>query len=177
MKTCTRCKATRGLSSFHKRVRASDGLNSWCKDCFSIYKKQKRAKKHEAAGTTPRIHGDAEARFMSYLSEPDENGCILWTGATNRGGYGQTSTTITGKQVMALAHRYSFELANGPIPLGSVIHHICHVRLCVNPDHLVNATNLDNIIESHLVVTLKVRVKELEKENKKLRTQLKKGSW
>lgn len=34
------------------------------------------------------------------------------------------------------AHRISYEIANGPIPEGMQLDHICHTRMCVNPDHL-----------------------------------------
>lgn len=33
MKTCTKCKKSKSLSEFHKRARASDGLQSSCKRC------------------------------------------------------------------------------------------------------------------------------------------------
>ena len=35
-----------------------------------------------------------------------------------------------------LVHRYAYEWANGPIPDGLVIDHLCRVTACVNPDHL-----------------------------------------
>lgn len=44
-----------------------------------------------------------------------------------------------------LAHRYSWELAYGEIPPHKVIDHLCHVRSCVNPDHLRIATHTQNM--------------------------------
>lgn len=33
MKTCAKCKATKACSEFNKRKKASDGLDTWCRDC------------------------------------------------------------------------------------------------------------------------------------------------
>jgi hypothetical protein len=33
-------------------------------------------------------------------------------------------------------HRFSFELANGPLGKSMNVHHTCLNRLCVNPAHL-----------------------------------------
>lgn len=33
MKRCPKCGLTQSRSDFHKRARASDGLNEWCKSC------------------------------------------------------------------------------------------------------------------------------------------------
>lgn len=33
MKRCSHCKKLKAKSKFHKHKKASDGLNSWCKDC------------------------------------------------------------------------------------------------------------------------------------------------
>lgn len=41
---------------------------------------------------------------------------------------------------MIPAHRFSYELVNGPVPEGHTLDHTCHVTLCVNPDHLQLAT-------------------------------------
>ena len=42
------------------------------------------------------------------------------------------------------AHRYAWERANGPIPEGMEIDHICHTPLCCNPDHLRLADRSEN---------------------------------
>jgi HNH endonuclease len=55
--------------------------------------------------------------------------CVLWTGYVTGAGYPQAGRCT-------LVHRRMYELAHGPIPPGYVVHHACHVKTCVNPDHL-----------------------------------------
>lgn len=50
----------------------------------------------------------------------------------------------TGVAKMA-AHRFSWELSNGPIPTGMWVLHHCDNPRCVRPDHLFLGTRLDNI--------------------------------
>ena len=71
----------------------------------------------------------------------DKSGdCWLWTASTNELGYGQMN--VGGKH--RKAHRISYELANGPIPKGLMIDHICHTPSCVRPEHLRLATSKQN---------------------------------
>lgn len=83
-------------------------------------------------------------RFWSKVEKGA--GCWNWTGTSRLDGYGSISIGgRTGKRW--LAHRYSFELANGPIPAGAEIDHQCINRACVNPSHLrvVNSKqNMEN---------------------------------
>lgn len=39
MKRCSKCRATRPLSSFYPNPRYKDGLHCWCKACLRAYKR------------------------------------------------------------------------------------------------------------------------------------------
>lgn len=81
---------------------------------------------------------DRLAAMVDFTSSPD--GCWLWTGVRDRGGYGQT--TVKGKTKNA--HRTVYKAVVGPIADELQIDHLCRVRHCVNPDHLEPVTPLEN---------------------------------
>ena len=63
--------------------------------------------------------------------------CILWTGHENPHGYGRCWFPLDRDEPHhAYAHRVLYTLIRGPIPDGFALHHICHVKLCVNAYHL-----------------------------------------
>lgn len=69
-----------------------------------------------------------------FWQKVDRSGaCWIWKGAGNSAGYGRFRP-VSG--VLVYAHRYAYELANGPIQEGMSIDHRCHNRMCVNPNHL-----------------------------------------
>lgn len=95
-----------------------------------------------------RRHGDPTGG-ITYYSSPEEafaaktewrGECLEWTGSRMRNGYG--TTTVNRGSV--LAHRYAWERANGPIPEGMEIDHICHNRACANVEHLRLVTSAQN---------------------------------
>lgn len=88
-------------------------------------------------GITDKKLGPGEERFWEKVQKLDK--CWWWTGALSFG-YG----TISVDGVRRPAHRYSYELANGPIPEGMDIDHICHNPACVRPEHLRVATRKQN---------------------------------
>jgi HNH endonuclease/AP2 domain len=42
------------------------------------------------------------------------------------------------------AHRVSYALRYGSVPEGKIVDHMCHVRHCVNPDHLRAVSHKQN---------------------------------
>lgn len=57
-------------------------------------------------------------------------------------GYGFIWSKPHGRSLQA--HRVSWEIANGPIPEGLVIDHLCRNPSCVNPEHLEPVTVAEN---------------------------------
>ena len=82
------------------------------------------------------------ARFWAKVAKgmPDE--CWLWTAAIGTHGYGVFGIMDGTKTVTS--HRLSYEIHNGPIPIGKSILHSCDVRACCNPGHLRSGTHRDN---------------------------------
>lgn len=81
-------------------------------------------------------------RFVAKFQEVPEIGCWIWTGYTDRDGYG--SVTINKRSYRA--HRVAYEAKHGMIPHGLVIDHLCRQPSCVNPDHLRAVTNRENLM-------------------------------
>ena len=81
-------------------------------------------------------------RFWAKVHKTDT--CWLWTGSTfhrppnNYGRMRRDDKTL-------FAHRFSYELHNGPIPSGGMVLHSCDNPLCVRPDHLRLGTHQDNM--------------------------------
>jgi hypothetical protein len=81
------------------------------------------------------------SRFESKHEAVTESGCWLWTGSKNNKGYG----IFCPSKKHELAHRISWQIANGPIRDGLCVLHKCDTPSCVNPTHLFLGTRLENI--------------------------------
>lgn len=113
-----------------------------------------RFRKYGDANYVTRYFGDEARNFWAKVHIPaDRAACWVWTGAINSGGYG--SFGASGSSVEA--HRWSYRNANGPLPLGKELDHICHTRdktclgglsclhrRCVNPAHLEPVVQREN---------------------------------
>lgn len=74
--------------------------------------------------------------------------CWVWVGRVWNHGYG--SIDEHGQRI--LAHRASWEIANGPLPkwsgrIETVVRHRCDNPICVRPGHLEVGTALDNMAD------------------------------
>lgn len=83
-------------------------------------------------------YATAEESFLARTRSDGE--CVIWTGSLYPNGYG----TIYVNRRSVRAHRYAWERANGEIPDGMTIDHMCHNRACVNVEHLRVVTNAQN---------------------------------
>lgn len=68
--------------------------------------------------------------------------CWMWSGRTDDDGYGVISVNRKNRR----AHRVAFEMHHGRAPVGFVLHS-CDEPGCVNPGHLREGSNVDNMTD------------------------------
>ncbi len=86
------------------------------------------------------------SKFWERVSKSSPEKCWEWTGCYSRK-YGRLMLQKNG---WVSAHRISYELFFGKIPIGQGQHGVCVLHKCdnpkcVNPHHLFLGSNLDNI--------------------------------
>lgn len=119
------------ICSFHSCAREAAAKEM----CHAHYKQQAIGKPLSPLSKRSLSH---QERFDQKVLRGD--GCWEWHGAKTTSGYGHFYFDGKNRQ----AHRVSYIWANGPIPEGMQIDHICHNRACVNPAHLRPVTAKQN---------------------------------
>lgn len=84
-----------------------------------------------------------EDRFWEKVQKTET--CWNWKGAADQKGYGRFGIK---QGLIVLAHRFSYELLVGPIPVGLTLDHLCRNPSCVNPAHLEPVTLSENLRRS-----------------------------
>lgn len=82
------------------------------------------------------MDADARLAFWEWVPRRPSGGCWLWTGATDKDGYG----VYRGRQ----AHRVAWQAAGLTLDPALTLDHLCRTRLCCNPDHLDQVTRGEN---------------------------------
>lgn len=103
--------------------------------CNAHYIRKSRGKPMDPPVRNPAAT-DTE-RFWTKVNKT--SGCWIWTGAT-MSGYG----IFRMHSRNFVAHRVAYMWANGPIPNGYEVDHMCFTRACVNSDHLRLLTHQQN---------------------------------
>lgn len=90
-----------------------------------------------------------EEIYDAFWRRVDKSGsCWMWKGATRgmplQGLYGDFQF----RKTRIAAHRFSYTISKGRIPIGLYACHKCDNTLCVKPDHLFLGTNQDNQLDA-----------------------------
>lgn len=86
-------------------------------------------------------------RFWSKVRKTDN--CWLWNASKVTSKSGLSYGEIWTGDRKQLAHRVSWKMANGSIPEGLTLDHLCRNTLCVRPDHLEVVSLKENILRGN----------------------------
>ena len=100
-----------------------------------------------------------EERLAKHSILDEETSCLVWQAGKNQG-YG----ILSHKRKLLKAHRVAYQVHVGFLEEGSIVHHVCANRACVNPQHLQQVSPTNNVAEMLERQYYISRIAELEKE-------------
>lgn len=86
------------------------------------------------------------ARFEAKTIPEPNTGCLLWTGGINEHGYG----VFWNGERLEKAHRFALRAAGVEVPTDLDVRHTCDTPGCVEAQHLVVGTTLENVADMWL---------------------------
>lgn len=106
-----------------------------------------RLRNHGDVNAASRMRGEGSTHALRFWSRTaltaNPEKCWLWLGTVGTEGYGRIVVPNVGE---CGTHRYAYYLFNGRWPDPQCLH-TCDVRLCVNPHHLWEGTQRDNMLD------------------------------
>ncbi len=89
----------------------------------------------------PCLHLPVEKKFWLYVDKRGDDDCWNWTGYKDKDGYGKLRVGHTSKG----AHRISMLICHGKVDDKKMVLHECNNPSCVNPKHLYEGDQFDNM--------------------------------
>ena len=89
---------------------------------------------------------DAKIRFEQYVNPEALTGCWIWSGGYAGNNYPMFSFEGKATKASRLSHLFY----KGHLDKGKYIRHLCHNPSCVNPAHLEQGTQKQNMLDSSL---------------------------
>lgn len=111
---------------------------------------------------------DVKEHIFNNSMPIPESGCWIWMGSLTTDGYGSLGIGCLTPNSQR-AHRTSYTLYVGPINPGLEVRHKCHIRSCVNPDHLCLGTHAENMKDTY--DKNRVVKPEIVKKKRRVRSQ------
>ena len=114
---------------------------------MEVHGYNKSLRNRDGGAVTGRPRTDESGRFWRFVAKAAGSSCWLWSGGTDKDGYGLFQISQPRRTVRA--HRFSYCEANNlnirSLPRSTIIRHTCDNPKCARPDHLEAGTTQDNV--------------------------------